>query len=227
MEDARTSALWEKSNSNETLREKERLLDLKERELKIAERELQISKAAAKTDPDSDSDSDSVAMIFCSGNISDVETDVLLDLADMLELERGLQNERFQIATITSLFEYYVSRSTSLVEHLDAVRSGYSVEWALNQFLREFTALVKVRQSATLQVIKVLCLSKISDSLETKVKSAVKYAGSVSFDVLKNSNASENNGMIPATDSIHDLKTLRELPGMIQLLDPQISKASR
>ena len=226
-EDARTSALREKSNSNETLREKERLLDLKERELKIAERELQISKAAAKTDPDSDSDSDSAAMIFCSGNISDAETDVLLDLADMLELERGLRNERFQIATITSLFEYYVSRSTSLTEHLDAVKSGYSVEWALNRFLREFTALVKVRKSATLQVIKVLCLSKISDSLKTKVKSAVKYAGSVSFDVLKNSNASENDGMIPATDSIHDLKTLRELPGMIQLLDPQTSKASR
>jgi hypothetical protein len=211
-----------------TLQEREKLIELRERELNVTERELKIPKDAKIHDTDTDSDSDSAPMIFCSGNISDAETNVILDLADILDLEKRLRNDRFQIATVTSLFESYVTRSPSLLEHLNTAKSRFSVEWALNGFLREFTALVKVRKSATIQVIKVLCLARISESMKTKVKSAVKYASSIRLEILKTSvSVVKKDGLIPATDSVHDVKTLRELPGIIQLLDPLLSKASR
>ena len=215
------------NNLLKTLQEREKLIELRERELNVTERELKIPKDAKIHDTDTDSDSDSAPMIFCSGNISDAETNVILDLADILDLEKRLRNERFQIATVTSLFESYVTRSPSLLEHLNTAKSGFSVEWALNRFLQEFTALVKVRKSATIQVIKVLCLARISESMKTKVKSAVKYASSIRLEILKTSvSVVKKDGLIPATDSVHDLKTLRELPGIIQLLDQDSSLQS-
>ena len=161
-------------------------------------------------------------MTFSSGSISSPDADVILDLANILGLEPKLYNERRQIGTLMSLFETTVDRSPSL-QHalqkaLDSVNAGFAVGWVLDRFSREFTSLVKIRQQSTLDVVRVIALSRMSDALKVKVQSSVKISASVALSDLKNLSVSaESTGIIPVLSTESCLKSMQELPGIIEL----------
>ena len=126
-----------------------------------------------------------------------------------------------QIATLMSLFESYacLSRFPVLKLQLDAVTTGHSVEWAIDQFARNFAALIEVRRTSTLDVIKIIGLSRMNNALKIKVQSAVKVAGSVRLEKLKPMSVmAAQDGIIHVLGAEHSLKTFQELPGIVELL---------
>ena len=154
-------------------------LKVRERELAVAAREHAGAGCKEKrADLDSDED-DELSGSFSSGPISAPGADVILDLANALRLEPKLHNEKMQIATLMSLFESYacLSRFPVLKLQLDAVTTGHSVEWAIDQFARNFAALIKVRRLSTLDVIKIIGLSRMNNAFSCPVGS---YVGSYS-----------------------------------------------
>jgi hypothetical protein len=165
---------------------------------------------------------------FSSGVISSPDADVVLDLAEALGLEAALHNDRYQTATLMCLFETSLTRFPSLKDSLAAVLNGQSVEWALNRFSRLFTSFVNIKRMPTLDVIRIIALSRINNSLRVKVDSAVKVAASVHYDKLQEmSSAAEVDGVIPVLGAEHKLKTLYELPGLKQILSYDTNDDSR
>ena len=71
-------------------------------------------------------------------------------------LEPGLYNERLHIAILNSLFSFYTTRSPSLLSPLDDVKSGLSVESALEKFMREFASLVRMKSKLYERMCKVV-----------------------------------------------------------------------
>jgi hypothetical protein len=191
-------------------------LTLREREVSVEERKLK--QAEVKLNSVANNSDMSSATICCSGSISSSKCDVVLDLAGAAGLEPGLYNERLQIATLNSLFSFYTTRSPSLLSPLDDVKDGSSVECALEKFMREFASLVRMKSKSTEAVIKIIALSRINGSLQSKVRSAVKIAAASSIELLKvlTVNA-KSNGKMPTLESRFKLMTLTELPGMVQL----------
>ena len=117
-----------------------------------------------------------------------------------------------------SLFETTVDRSSSLQKTLDSVNAGFVVGWVLDRFSREFTSLVKIRQQSTLDVVRVIALSRMSDALKVKVQSSVKISASVALSDLKNLSVSaESTGIIPVLSTENCLKSMQELPGIVEL----------
>lgn len=194
-------------------------LKVRERELAVAAREHAGAGCKEKrADLDSDSD-DELSGSFSSGPISAPGADVILDLANALRLEPKLHNEKMQIATLMSLFESCLSRFPVLKLQLDAVTTGHSVEWAIDQFARNFAALIEVRRTSTLDVIKIIGLSRMNNALKIKVQSAVKVAGSVRLEKLKPMSVmAAQDGIIHVLGAEHSLKTFQELPGIVELL---------
>lgn len=194
-------------------------LKVRERELAVAARE-HTGAGCKERRADSDSDEeDELSGSFSSGPISAPGAYVILDLANTLKLEPKLHNEKMQIATLTSLFESCLSRFPVLKLQLDAVNTGHSVEWAIDQFARNFAALIKVRRMSTLDVIKIIGLSRMNNALKVKVQSAVKVAGSVRLEYLKPmSMKAAQDGIIHVLDVEHSLKKFQELPGIVELL---------
>ena len=92
------------------------------------------------------------------------------------------------------------------------------MESALEKFMREFASLVQMKSKSTEAVIKIIALSRINGSLQSKVRSAVKIAAASSIEQLKvlTVNA-KSNGKMPTLESKFKLMTLIELPGMVQL----------
>jgi hypothetical protein len=85
--------------------------------------------------------------------------------------------------------------------------------------MREFASLVRMNSKSTEAVIKIIALSRINGSLQSKVRSAVKIAAASSIEQLKvfTVNA-KSNGEMPTLESKFKLMmTLIELPGMVQL----------
>ena len=191
-------------------------LALREREVSVEERKLK--QAEVKLSSAANDSAMSSATICCSGSISSSKCDVVLDLAGAAGLEPGLYNERLQIATLNSLFSFYTTRSPSLLSPLDDVKSGSSVESALEKFMREFASLVQMKSRSTEAVIKIIALSRINDSLQSKVRSAIKIAAASSLEQLKvlTMNA-KFDGKMPTLESRFKLMKLTELPGMLQL----------
>ena len=191
-------------------------LALREREVSVEERKLK--QAEVKLSSAANNSAMSSATICCSSSISSSKCDVVLDLAGAAGLEPGLYNERLQIATVNSLFSFYTTRSPSLLSPLDDVKSGSSVESALEKFMREFASLVQMKSRSTEAVIKIIALSRINDSLQSKVRSAIKIAAASSLEQLKvlTMNA-KFDGKMPTLESRFKLMKLTELPGMLQL----------
>jgi len=94
------------------------------------------------------------------------------------------------------------------------------VESALEKFMREFASLVRMKSKSTEAVIKIIALSRINGSLQSKVRSAVKIAAASSIEQLKDlvfTVNAKSNGEMPTLESKFKLMTLIELPGMVQL----------
>ena len=177
-------------------------LGFKDREIGLAAREHAAGSVNKELADDSDDD---LAVIFSSGSISGPDADGILDLANIRGLEPKLYNPRHQIGTLMSLYETTVARSPSLQKTLASVNSGYAVEWILDRFSREFISLVRIRQQSTLDVIRVIALSQMSDA-------------SVIYSKLQELSVSaELTGTIPVLSSTHCLKSVQELPGIVEL----------
>ena len=84
--------------------------------------------------------------------------------------------------------------------------------------MREFASLVQMKSRSTEAVIKIIALSRINDSLQSKVRSAIKIAAASSLEQLKvlTMNA-KFDGKMPTLESRFKLMKLTELPGMLQL----------
>ena len=77
---------------------------------------------------------------------------------------------------------------------------------------------MRIRQQSTLDVIRVIALSQMSDALKVKVQSSVKISASVIYSKLQElSISAELTGIIPVLSSTHCLKSMQELPGIVEL----------
>ena len=77
--------------------------------------------------------------------------------------------------------------------------------------MREFASLVKVKSTSTKVVIKIIALSRINGSLQSKVRYAVENAAASSFEILNvlTVNA-KSDGKMPTLESRFKLMKLAD-----------------
>ena len=193
--------------------------DQKERELSLRERELELRQREQSAQAErTESKRGSTDMEHSTLSISDPAGNVVCDLAMCRTLEDNLQNERFSISTVYSLFDTALKRHETLRKTLALVSGGHSCRFVVQKFKNEFGSLYKISRT-TMSLISVLAKSSINAVSLSKVKAAIKYSASRTLEELKLAvPIAEKSGIVPAIDSSHKLRRLTELPGIQQLL---------
>ena len=189
---------------------KECELRLREREIELAEKERRLTQNASDRTVVAD-----VAEKFESRlSISDPAGDVVGDLSMCLPLEKALQNERNSVTTVEGLLDNALTRHKALRDILESV-GEFSVRFVMQRFRNKFGSMYKASKS-TMSAVMILAMRDIN---QVKVRAAVKYAGSLELkELLEAVPETEGSGVVSVVSSSMKLKTMTELPGIVQLM---------
>ena len=183
-------------------------MKLREREIELAEKERGLTRDASQRTV--------VAGKFSSSlSISDPAGDVVCDLSMCLPLEKTLMNERHSVTTVEGLLDNALTRHKALREILESV-GEFSVRFVMQRFRNKFGSLYKASKSI-MSAVMILAMREIN---QVTVRAAVKFAGSLELEqLLEAVLVTEGSGIVSVVGSSMKLKTVTELPGIVQLME--------
>jgi hypothetical protein len=150
-------------------------------------------------------------------SISDPAGNVLHDLSACVHLETKLVNEKLSVATVQALFDHALHRHPQLLKILETVQKGQTVKFAILSFRNLFQSLFKPTER-TMAMVSILAASRMSLSVEIKVKTAIKVAASTRFSDLESiALKAAAFGSIPVINCDFKTRVLTQLPGIVQL----------
>jgi hypothetical protein len=150
-------------------------------------------------------------------SISDPAGNVLHDLSACVHLETKLVNEKLSVATVQALFDHALHRHPQLLKILETVSKGQTVKFAILSFKNLFQSLFKPTER-TMAMVSILAVSKMSLSVEIKVKTAIKVAASTRFSDLESiALKAAAFGSVPVINCDFKTRVLTQLPGIVQL----------
>jgi hypothetical protein len=151
-------------------------------------------------------------------SLSDTAVDVVMELMDIVTLPPALCNQKFDVQTISDLFDKTIAKSDSLKAIVDKRAPGTSLLFAVNKFTNVFGA-KRGLDVATKNLLKLLTLHELCPGTHPRLQLGIKTACGLTHSARESlMPLVTKNGSLPAIEGMHHSSSILELPGIIELM---------
>lgn len=164
---------------------------------------------------------------YSSGlSISDPDTDVLTELFGCIRLRRYLCNEKQDVMTVQRLYRYTLEKAKELSTVISSRAHTQSVRSVLAQFGNQF-AVHKDVDRETMLFIKLLGIKDQCKELLARLETAVQLACTLTDAERSDVQVEAAKGRLPSISDNFATQTIRELPGIKELLNADSAQESK
>jgi hypothetical protein len=160
-------------------------------------------------------------------SLSDPAVNVLMELMDIVALPPALCNHKFDIQTISDLFDKTVAKSESLKAIVDQRAPGSSLLFVMTKFVNIFGAKRGLDMS-TKNLLKLLATYELCPTTHPRLQLGLKTACVLTHaERLDLMSVVRKTGSLPAIENIYYSSTILELPGIQELMELNVEVSER